>query len=514
MGELNDIELIREYCRNASEEAFAELVRRHIGLVHSAAMRHVRIAAHAEEITQAVFLILMRKAPTLRKDIILKSWLYETTRLTSLSFLRRERRRQHREQQAYMQSTLQSITDTSEWEQVAPLLDDAISSLAKKDRDAVVLRFFGEKNLPEVATALNISPSAAQSRVHRALEKLRRHFLKRGVATSTAVIGVVLSANAAQAAPSALTTSVTATALGNGAAASGSTVGLVKGALNVMAWTKIQLAAFVGAGVLLAAVGGTRAYQGHFFSWHKPVAVFSRNTWAFRGYGTPEATIESSIWAKSTGNLEAFFAASTPEIAREFAVLQLRNLKTDQDRSKALVASVNPISAIRIEKKTVLSDGQVILELRCDGLPQDGYELVTMTNLGGHWCSARVEAQFGEGYSRFPPLEKNEFATKTSSDLQGSWTGEIKAGKGSLHFRVNIAEASAGKFLADFYCAEGGNFRQAARVTYEGTTVTLAAFGPRNGVFQGTLSKGDKQIHGKWRQGERVIPMTFARLKS
>src|SRR5206468_11596882 len=130
--------------------------------------------------------------------------------------------------EAYMQSTLQSTTDASVWEQLAPLLDNAMSRLAKKDRDAVVLRFFGEKNLPDVAAALNISPAAAQSRVHRALEKLRRHFLKRGVTTTTAVIGIVLSANAAQAAPAALTASVTATALTNGAAASGSTVGLVK----------------------------------------------------------------------------------------------------------------------------------------------------------------------------------------------------------------------------------------------------------------------------------------------
>ena len=108
MPDANDMELLRDYDRHASEAAFAELVQRHIGLVYSAALRHVGIAAQAEEITQAVFIILARKASGLRPDTILEGWLYETTRLTSLSFLRGERRRQFREQEAYMQSTFRN----------------------------------------------------------------------------------------------------------------------------------------------------------------------------------------------------------------------------------------------------------------------------------------------------------------------------------------------------------------------------------------------------------------------
>ena len=102
MPDANDMELLRDYARHGSETAFAELVQRHIGLVYSAALRHVGIAAQAEEITQAVFIILARKVSNLRPDTILEGWLYETARLTSLSFLRGERRRQFREQKAYM----------------------------------------------------------------------------------------------------------------------------------------------------------------------------------------------------------------------------------------------------------------------------------------------------------------------------------------------------------------------------------------------------------------------------
>ena len=113
MLDANDMELLRDYARRNSESAFAELVQRHLPLVYSAALRHVEIPAHAEEITQAVFVILARKAASLRENTVLAGWLYETTRLTALSFLRGERRRHLREQEAYMQSTLNSGSDAS-----------------------------------------------------------------------------------------------------------------------------------------------------------------------------------------------------------------------------------------------------------------------------------------------------------------------------------------------------------------------------------------------------------------
>src|ERR1017187_4281795 len=137
MPDVSDMELLRDYDRQGSEDAFAALVQRHINLVYSVALRHVGIAAHAEEITQAVFVILARKAARLRPDTILEGWLHETTRLTALSFLRGERRPQFREQEAYMQSTLQESTDASAWNNFAPLLGEGLSRLGKKDRDAV-----------------------------------------------------------------------------------------------------------------------------------------------------------------------------------------------------------------------------------------------------------------------------------------------------------------------------------------------------------------------------------------
>jgi len=256
MHDSSDLDLLREYAWQSSEAAFAELVRRHIALVYSAALRHVGTAGHAEEITQAVFIILARKAGGWRTGTILEGWLYETTRLTALSFLRGERRRQFREQKAYMQSTLHESTNDSTWNQLSPLLDQAMSRLGKEDRDAVVLRFFKDRDLREVAATMRVSEAAAQRRILRALEKLRRFFANRGVDSTTTVIAETISTHSVQAAPAALAKCVTAVAIAKGAAASNSTLTIIQGALKIMAWTKIKTAVVIAVGVALLLAGG------------------------------------------------------------------------------------------------------------------------------------------------------------------------------------------------------------------------------------------------------------------
>jgi uncharacterized protein (TIGR03435 family) len=259
MTETNDMELLWEYAQQHSESAFAELVQRHLALVYSAALRHVGNPAHAEEIAQAVFVILACKAARLRANTVLAAWLYETTRLTALSFLRGERRRQFREQEAYMQSTLDSPGGPSSqeiWDQFSPMLDEAMGHLGRKDRDAVILRFFNDKSLHEVAATMDVSEAAAQRRVLRALEKLRKFFAKRGVTSTTATIAQTISSHSVQATPVALAKTVTAVAVVKGSIAAASTLTLVKGTMKAITLLKVKTAALLCAG-LTVTVGTT-----------------------------------------------------------------------------------------------------------------------------------------------------------------------------------------------------------------------------------------------------------------
>jgi RNA polymerase sigma factor (sigma-70 family) len=250
----NDLNLLREFARNNSEEAFAALVSRHVNLVYCVALRSVRDAHLAEEITQAVFIILARKADSLGDKTILPGWLCRTARYASANALTIQRRRQRREQEAYMQSTLNEAEPMHEetWNQIAPLLDGAMEHLGQKDHDALVLRFFENKTFAEVGANLGASEDAAKKRVNRALEKLRKIFTKHGVSSTTATLAGAISANSVQAAPATLVKTITAVALAKGATASISTLTLVKVAT-------IKSAATFGAGSIggLFAVIGT-----------------------------------------------------------------------------------------------------------------------------------------------------------------------------------------------------------------------------------------------------------------
>ena len=184
----DDMALVREYAASQSESAFEQLVARHLDMVYSAALRRVGDANLAQDITQAVFIVLARKAKSLGPKTILSGWLYRTTRYAATDALKMQRRRQHREQEAYMQSLLNEPQPDEAWQQIAPLLETAMDSLNEGDRNAVAMRFFDRKSLGQIGAALGLSEDGARMRVNRALEKLRRIFARRGVALTAAII--------------------------------------------------------------------------------------------------------------------------------------------------------------------------------------------------------------------------------------------------------------------------------------------------------------------------------------
>src|SRR5688572_11384779 len=187
--EPNDMELVREYARNHSEQAFRTLVERHINVVYAVALRQAGNAQLAEDVTQAVFIVLAEKAASIPKNTILAGWLFRATRFAAANVRRAEARREHWEQKA-AQMEPQSPSE-SELEQVTPLLNEALEELPDLDRAAILLRFFETKSMEEVGRTLGTTESAAKMRLSRAVEKLRLIFRRRGVALpSAALIGI------------------------------------------------------------------------------------------------------------------------------------------------------------------------------------------------------------------------------------------------------------------------------------------------------------------------------------
>jgi uncharacterized protein (TIGR03435 family) len=253
MADANDMDLVREFARHNSQTAFAELVQRHLNLVYSVALRFTGNTGDAQDVTQAVFIILARKAAGLAVRTVLIGWLYETTRFTAFRLLRTQARRRTHEQEATMQSTLNESVPDHVWLQLAPHLEAAMARLAERDRTLLVLRFYENKTGAETAAQLGIGEAAAHKRTARALEKLRKFFTKRGVTLSSTVIAGAIADHSVSTAPVGLAKTVTTIAVAKGTAASASTLTLIKGALKIMAWTKIKMVAVVGVCVLLVA---------------------------------------------------------------------------------------------------------------------------------------------------------------------------------------------------------------------------------------------------------------------
>ena len=251
----SDLQLLAQYTRQHAEDAFAEIVRRHLNLVFSAALRQVRSPQLAEEVAQSAFTDLARQADRLAPDTILSAWLYQVTRLTAIDVVRREARRQFREQVAHELNAMNATA--ADWTHIEPLLDEAMHALDNIDRTAVLLRYLENKSLREVGQMLGTNEDAARKRVSRAVERLREFFSKRNVTIGASGLVVLISANAIQAAPVGLAATISAAAILAGTAVHTSTI---IAATKTIAMTTLQKT-FIAA-TLTAAIG-TGIFEAH-----------------------------------------------------------------------------------------------------------------------------------------------------------------------------------------------------------------------------------------------------------
>lgn len=241
-------DLLRQYVDHGSEDAFTELVRRHLAIVYSSALRQMRDAHQAEDVTQAVFTSFARCAGRIGPKTLISGWLLTATRYIASNARKSAARRHFHESKAAWEKPVMENTADPLWEELSPHLDEALGELRPANRDALVLRYFEGKSVRETALALGISEDAAKQRVSRALEQLREIFSRRGIAVPAAAVGVLLAVNAAQAVPSALPGVLAASAI-EGA----KSLAMHQGAIAIAAALKAKFAAAILLLVTLAA---------------------------------------------------------------------------------------------------------------------------------------------------------------------------------------------------------------------------------------------------------------------
>ena len=491
MDSTDDSALLRQFADAHSEQAFAALVARHINLVYSVALRQVGNPQHAEEIAQAVFVILAKKARQLRHDRALASWLFQTARLTANNFIRSEVRRHHREQEAYMQLVLKEDGEEL-WPKVAPWLDAAVAALGETDRRAIVLRFYEGRNMREVGAALGINEEAAKKRIARALEKMQGYFQKRGVHSTTAMLAGTISACSVQVAPAALAKSVTAVALAKGATASTSTLTLIKGALKIMAWTKMKTAIVVGVGTLLT-VGA---------------ATLTVKTIHAIGAASPP-----DIQGSWEGAAEIFGATgmSPGEKARSRIVFQFFKTNGAYAATGVFIdTSPDPFQAANFTydfPSVRFSAGQ---NFTFEGKLLAGATEIAATQRRGNLSAPMVLKRTIAPDAAPEPLGKGEYAPRTGSDLQGTWKAATASGQNEVRVTIKIAEPSPGIFRAELDNVTTSWLGQPLTVTYNPPEVKLQVASGA-GMFQGEVRNGNTEMVGNWFQGGSQGPVTFLR---
>jgi len=351
----DDAELLRQYADHRSEPAFAELVRRHLGLVYHAALRQTNGDTHrAQDVAQEVFTSLARKARTLAQRPALAGWLHTSTRYAALQAVRTERRRQNREQEIYaMTDTLQSDPSGIEWERLKPFVDEALHALNERDREAVLLRFFEGRPFAEVGAKLAVSEDAARVRVDRALDKLRTTLARHGVTSTVGALAVALANQAGAAVPAGLAATVTGGALAAGAAPT-----LFFTLMNL---SKLKVALALGA----VAAGATTIVVQHQENAALRVEV-SRLSGPSRNLGNDAINAENARLKASVVQLEALRRDDSDliELMGEESGMKAKVIEAVQKRANtneaivarlaARLAEVSPYDAAELDRAVVV----------------------------------------------------------------------------------------------------------------------------------------------------------------
>ncbi len=378
----DDGRLLRRFAEEGSEEAFAALTKRHLGLVYAVCRRELDSNEAAEDATQAVFLLLAQKAKTLRAGPSLVGWLFQTARFVARNARTQAARRAHYEGAAAMQTAL-TPTEDALWKDLEPLLNQSLAALPARDREGVLLRFFQGLTFAEMGAVLGLSEEAARKRVGRAVDKMRRFFEREGVTLSSTVLPALLTAHAMPPAPPHLAASAAHISLGTPPAAA---LMLIQGVHHAMKLARLKLAAGSAALVLTGA------------------AIYA----VVRAAPTPSTTPSAS--ADATIN-----AAENPWAAKNPWVV---------GGGKDAVRNTVLRGTVRREDGTPVGGIAVAAQIQNDDSMKRMKAVAEKTRETNHWAT---------------PQEQEEEWNNTVSNPDGTYTLPVGAG---IHYNVMVFDTS------------------------------------------------------------------------
>jgi RNA polymerase sigma factor (sigma-70 family) len=247
----DDRELLRRFAEAREDDAFAALLRRHGPMVLGLARRVVGDGQLAEDVFQATFLLLARKAHTIRRPESLACWLHGVAFRLALRVRRSRQRRQEREANVrppHPPTPLDELTAA----EFLSVLDEELRNLPENYRAPLILCCLEGLSQDEAAKRLGCSAGAVKGRLERGRNQLRLRLQKRGLTLPAVFGGTLLIAGSVNAVPPALAQS-TFHAVRTGAAATPGAAALVQEAMRSLALNKLKA---IGAATLLLAVTG------------------------------------------------------------------------------------------------------------------------------------------------------------------------------------------------------------------------------------------------------------------
>jgi RNA polymerase sigma factor (sigma-70 family) len=343
--ELTDADLLRRFVTDRDPAAFEVLVWRHAALVLGVCRRVLGDSADAEDAFQATFLVLLRKAGSVRRGAAVSGWLYQVATRAALRARRAAARRAAHERRAAVPAGAAPVAGDA-GRDLRPLLDEELGRLPAKYRAVVVLCYLEGKTKEEAARLLGCPAGTVSSRLVRARARLHGRLLRRGMLLSGAGLGALVGPEGAAAAPAALVTATlrAAAALASGswgaAGVSAPAAALARAVLGRMLAARLGTLAAVVVLAGLLGTGSAAAFRAALPARPLPAGVDEQP--AGGGAAAPRAALPGQA-ADAFPNSPGYVWAVPPQDARRAELTNGRDVTAtvETDRGGALVVTVN-----------------------------------------------------------------------------------------------------------------------------------------------------------------------------